>query len=133
NPISFNQFTLSEEVLDYLQQDSLFGAPDDTASFEALGFSKCVDYPDIPGHKYYEGYFHSLPQRNPVPAQHPRLGIIHDKPAAPLRVAAVCEAIRRKNTKWSEELQRRLEGLHTHASQTLAKVISYNRLFAGNE
>ena len=131
NPICFSQFALSEDLLQYLQQDRLFTAPDDLASFESLGFTKCVDYRGVPGHTYYEGYFHSLPQRDAMPAQHPRLGIMHDKPAAPVRIAAMCEAIRRKNTIWSAQLQRRLEGLHTHAAQALANVIAGNRLFAG--
>ena len=52
---------LSDELLEYLREDAVFveeleGAP---------GFARCVDYPDVPNHVYYEGYFHGL--RDPAP------------------------------------------------------------------
>jgi len=66
---------------------------------EKLGFERCIDYPALPGHVYYEGYFHTLSTANPVHSVHPRHGFDFDKRAAPLRLRAFAESFRRKNTK----------------------------------
>eukprot|EP00939_MAST-03C_sp_MAST-3C-sp1_P004539 g4539.t1 len=60
-------------------------------------FRRCVDYPRIPGHGYFEGYFHSLPTGKAIRSIDPRKGSMVEKSAAPLRLAAFYEGCRRKN------------------------------------
>jgi hypothetical protein len=130
-PVSFNQLQLSDSLLQYIQLDNIFTTPNDQESLEAVGFEKCVDYPEIPGHTYFEGYFHSLPQQEAISGQHPRFGIMHSKPRAPPRLSAFCEAVRRKNHVWISALQRRLEEIPSAASRAMTRVVADNRLFAG--
>lgn len=132
NKICFNKFSLSEEILRYLQEEIIFNVPENQSTLESLGFTRCVDYPDVPGHVYYEGYFHSLLDPSPFPSLHPRIGIIHDKPSAPIRVVAFCESVRRKNKAWVNRLRDRLAASPSHATEALVRIIDDNRLFAGD-
>lgn len=61
------------------------------------GFHKCVDYPHLPQHRYYEGYFHTLAgTAGSVESMNPRLGVPIDKPAAPVALRALVECVRRE-------------------------------------
>jgi hypothetical protein len=44
---------MSEELRLYVLADEAFTAPEST--LESIGFRRCVDYPDLPSHIYYEG------------------------------------------------------------------------------
>ena len=130
NPVSFCQYELEPDVLAYLQSAELFCIPNDPRMLEDAGFESCVDYPNVPKHTYYEGYFHSLPQQSRVPAQHPRMGFIHEKPPAPLRLTSFFEAIRSKNKIWLDMLRQRLESTGSISGKALARVIATGHVFA---
>ena len=67
------------------------------------GFKRNVDHPTLPDHIYYEGYFHALPTSKPALSLNPRSGMDFEKPAAPLRLRAFVEAVRRLNDSWIRE------------------------------
>jgi len=78
--------------------------PPTTLSFQlpTLGFTKCIDYPHLPGHVYYEGYFHALHGEDGgdrhIASMNPRTGCNMQKPAAPRELRAFIEGMRRANT-----------------------------------
>eukprot|EP00731_Ephydatia_muelleri_P005002 Em0002g1178a len=62
-----------------------------------LGFAKCVDYPTLPDHVYYEGYFHSCRVPRPIESLNPRNGRPFNKPPAPKALRALYIAFKDKN------------------------------------
>lgn len=95
-PVIMQSMRLSDDLLDYLQHSSVCElAEEDLTSH---GFDRCVDYPMLPDHIYYEGYFHTLAQDGPVSSVHPRQGMQFDKPTADSRLRAFCEAVREVNS-----------------------------------
>ena len=44
---------MTEDVRMYLLGDAVFKARE--SKLESLGFRRCIDYPDLPSHVYYEG------------------------------------------------------------------------------
>lgn len=78
-----------------------------------LGFARCVDYPQLREHVYYEGYFHSLRQSQAVQSLNPRRGYPFDKPAAPVQLRAFYTAFRETNRAAFETAIGRLNGLST--------------------
>jgi len=95
-----------------------------------MGFERCVDHPDIPAHRYLEGYFHSIPAENQklVASVHPRLGCELQRSPAPAPLFAFCEAFRRLNAAFFARLQSDLEGSKTAAP--LADVLKRRAHFA---
>ena len=76
-------------------------------------FTKCIDYPRLPGHIYYEGYFHGMPQGTPMHSFNPRTMVPFDKPAAPPVLRAFLAALRAANPSWAAALERKLRALST--------------------
>jgi hypothetical protein len=58
--------------------------------------TRCIDFPDIPGHRYYEGYLHGATTSRPLESLNPRLGFKMTKLPAPVALRALCEAVRRR-------------------------------------
>ena len=88
---------------------------DETAAFTCaegrmveLGFAKCVDYPSLPDHVYYEGYFHSSRDSRPVESLNPRNGRPFNKPPAPKALRAMYIAFREKNKAILSEMARKI-------------------------
>jgi len=105
-PMPFYSMDMDDDVLVWLQESSPFNIPEDM--LEGLGFQCCVDHPGI-DKTYYEGYFHALSlQREPVSSLHPRRGHIINKEAAPLRLHAFIEAMRRANAGWIQAIAKHL-------------------------
>ena len=79
----------------------------DEAGLPAAGFVRCVDFPDIADHIYYEGYFHGLEATAmPVGSMNPRTGLGMAKPAAGPRLRAFLTAFRAVNQTWLAEAAR---------------------------
>lgn len=131
NPISFSQYHLPDELLAYIQEEALFKVENDDAHLTAAGFCRSVDYPQVPGHVYYEAYFHGLTQSNPVHTIHPRFASLHDKAQGPIRLVAFVETLRKVNADWAQHLRYQLSQIPGIVSSTLAKVINEQRYFAG--
>jgi hypothetical protein len=132
-PISFQQFYLTDDVLQYLQSDPIFSdaISGDNERLTQLGYCKSVDYPERPDHIYYEAYFHSLPTHEPIETIHPRYGVPHQKPAGSLVLASYYESIRRKNALWTEKLKESLRTIPGDASALVIEILDQNRHFAG--
>jgi hypothetical protein len=92
---------MEPDVLAYLQSAEIFCVPE--ATLERVGFTRCVDNPAIPNHRYYEGYFHGLATPKPVPSMNPRKGGDMAKPAAPKQVRAFLKAFRDVNARWMRD------------------------------
>lgn len=127
--ISFQRLMFSQEVLSLLQSEPIFNLQE--SDLESNGLIKAVDYKQKSNHIYYEGYFHSIPKNSPIPSQHPRFGLMHDKPAASLNITAFCEAIRVKNKLWTEKLKDVLRNTDGIAASTFVNVLADNRHFGG--
>ena len=128
--IHFAQFKMSDKVLEYIQQEDLFSM--DHSQVERVGYCKAIDYPDIPEHKYYEAYMHSLPTNDIYTSIHSRYGHSFDKPCAPLRLTAFCEALRRVNASWKELTMKRLRQLlPSNPAEVILKMLEEDRHFAG--
>ncbi len=97
-PVAFKASSLSPELLAYLQECSIFTCPE--ADLCTSGFESCCDHPRIPGHTYYEGYFHGLHTPTPMTSLNPRFGALFDKPAAPVPLRAFAQALRKCNASW---------------------------------
>ena len=131
NPITFCEYHFSQEMLEFIQEDPLFTCPNDQGQLESIGYCRAVDKPGKPGHIYYEAYFHSLPVHSPISSMHPRWGMLHDKEPASVRLAAVFEGIRRKNSTWIRLLRERVTNEAGLAGAGFATIIEENRLFGG--
>jgi len=73
HPISFHSGAMSPELLKLIQSDALFTAPED--QLEKLGMYWIdinTEYPMLPFHNYYEGYFHAFPNKGKLKALNPR-------------------------------------------------------------
>lgn len=75
-------------------------------ALERFGFEQCVDHRNCLEHKYLEGYFHGLGSfaRAAVPSMHPRYGTSLSRRPAPLELLAFCEATRRVNVAFFNQL-----------------------------
>jgi len=104
--VCMQTFRLSEDVLQYLSALSMFNC--DEKEIESHGYFKCVDYPELTKHIYYEGYFHSKPTSKTTLSVHPRKGHEYHKPAAPLPLRAFFEAFRKVNSEWINDLKSKL-------------------------
>lgn len=97
-PTTYCSAALGEDVRAYLW--AAFSEAGE-AQLEDIGFERCVDYPSIPDHSYYEGYFHGLKATGAaVGSMNPRWGTLMDKPAAPRRLRAFLAAFREANAGW---------------------------------
>lgn len=137
-PVSLRTATLEPALLEYLQREmALCGATQD--QLPDLGFYAARDYPRLPRHTYFEGYFHATPpnaaaggpadpqppggpptedpQGGPFPFRslNPRYFFEMHKPAAPRALRAFFEAVRRRLT------PRLLAALDACADAPLAK------------
>ena len=74
----------------------------------SLGFAKCIDYPFLPQHVYYEGYFHSCKDSEPIESLNPRNGRAFKKPPAPKALRALYVAFREKNKDILQEMMQRI-------------------------
>jgi len=94
---------MDSDVVEYVFGDPQFSevSEDDLAD---VGYARCVDHPDIPGHVYYEGYFHGLDTPSPVRSVNPRTKKVMDKPAAPPRLRAFLKAFRALNVDWMDNV-----------------------------
>ena len=129
-PVSFRQTDVPDDVLRYLQTTLLFQASSHDNLDEA--FTKCVDHPDVPGHIYYEGYFHgSWDVNGTFKSINPRLGMEMDKPVAPPELMAFCEAIRRCNIHLTNDIIASLQGNNSCQARMLCSLLQQNRHFAG--
>ena len=133
NKISFQQFYLSKDILEYLSLDSLFQSSlnGEDSQLTQSGYVKSIDYPEIPNHIYYEAYFHALPINQSIETMHPRYGMIHDKIPSSLIITSFYETIRRKNKNWTNKLINELQTIPSIASNLLIKILEENRHFAG--
>ena len=73
-----------------------------------LGFAKCIDYPSLPDHVYYEGYFHSCRDSKPIESINPRNGRPFNKPPAPKALRALYIAFRDKNKALLREMAQKI-------------------------
>ena len=81
NPVPFSRSSVTPEVLRWLKNCEIFKASEAQLQTEDSGFKRCVDYPQLPGHVYYEGYFHGLHgEDGPVTSMNPRTGESMEKP-----------------------------------------------------
>jgi hypothetical protein len=133
-PVSFQQYYLTNDILEYLQADPLFSdlLQGDHNQLTSLGYNKSVDYPERPDHIYYEGYFHSSPTYQPYETIHPRYGVMHDKQPASLRLTSFYESLRRKNFQWTNKLIETLQTIPGDASEIVIEILNENRHFAGS-
>lgn len=100
-PVGLQNLHLSPDLLDFLFE----GLASSEADLHCLGFESCVDHPNLPGHRYLEAYFHTLPSgHGPVIAAHPRSGDSVAKAPAPVRLAAFAQQLRCQNAKVLGEL-----------------------------
>mmetsp|Transcript_4345 Transcript_4345/g.7653 ORF Transcript_4345/g.7653 Transcript_4345/m.7653 type:complete len:296 (-) Transcript_4345:147-1034(-) len=106
----------------------LASLPEDESKLLDLGFEKCIDHPQCPGHHYLEGYFHSYPTDSPSSSLHPRLGSELLRPAAPAPLRAFCEVFRQKNCKAWSALQHDLE--KSFNARALGAVLQRQAIFA---
>eukprot|EP00928_Gymnodinium_smaydae_P040405 TRINITY_DN27403_c0_g1_i1.p1 TRINITY_DN27403_c0_g1~~TRINITY_DN27403_c0_g1_i1.p1 ORF type:complete len:307 (+),score=22.26 TRINITY_DN27403_c0_g1_i1:113-922(+) len=118
--------SLSEDVRLFL----LSSLPQDEASLKSMGFEMHNDHPSCPGHNYFEGYFHAVPNsdRTTVDSIHPRLGDAMKRQPAPPALFKFCDAFRKANAGLFENLR---EDLAKHRnSACLARVLESGRHFA---
>lgn len=100
-PVATLQTKIPPEILEYLLQTVPFFACEEKDLVSKHAFRQNVDHPDVPGHRYYEGYFHASAETSePILSVHPRLGSDYLKPAAPSSLRALMECIRRGNSHW---------------------------------
>lgn len=119
---------LPRELSEDLRSVLLSSLPGDEQGLRALGFEDCVDHPQLPGHRYMEGYFHSLSTRGAVPSVHPRWGCELQRAAAPAALAAFCEAFRRANALDFAALQRELQA--SPSASLVAEILQREGHFA---
>eukprot|EP00008_Paramoeba_atlantica_P008564 CAMPEP_0201488784 /NCGR_PEP_ID=MMETSP0151_2-20130828/19378_1 /ASSEMBLY_ACC=CAM_ASM_000257 /TAXON_ID=200890 /ORGANISM="Paramoeba atlantica, Strain 621/1 / CCAP 1560/9" /LENGTH=322 /DNA_ID=CAMNT_0047874141 /DNA_START=30 /DNA_END=995 /DNA_ORIENTATION=+ len=108
-PISLFAGELEPELLQRIQELAIFSCPE--SELVNLGFQRCVDYPHLPQHIYYEGYFHSRESAEPFPSLCPRNGAEFPKPPAPPLLRAFYCAFRQKNAKWLQDIANKFSEL----------------------
>ena len=96
-PVAWRAAALGDDLLEYLRAAVPMFAYEAHELTLERGFNACTDNPDLPGHRYYEGYFHGLAgTARPVRSMNPRnLGHVL-KPAAPRALRALVECVRRE-------------------------------------
>lgn len=109
---AFFRANLETSLLESLAELPLFQETDPTA----VGFAKCVDYPHISEHIYFEGYFHAAKGSNSVPSLNPRSGQQFDKPAAPPLLRAFFLAVKKKNAAFFTQLAETLSQMEASDS-----------------
>jgi len=67
---SVKQLNLSQELIDYVLQEEIFTCKEDELGSKY--FDRCVDYPSVPKHIYYEGYYHAKNTSKTVKSVHSR-------------------------------------------------------------
>jgi hypothetical protein len=124
-PVAFYQSKLQPDLLDYLQSLPVFTCKEE--ELESFGFQQHVDHRNKANHIYHETYFHAQWRHahKSVLSIHPRFGYDWEKPAAPSRLVAFCEAMRRENMVWLKEMCHRLP-----TKCLLRKLIEQGRAFA---
>lgn len=105
-PVGLQRLRLSTDLLEFLFED----LASDVEALLASGFQSCVDHPQLPGHHYLEGYFHTLPGDLPVESPNVRSGVPSATPPAPRRLRAFAEALRRRNRRLLEDLAEQCPG-----------------------
>eukprot|EP00656_Telonema_subtile_P029924 TRINITY_DN32974_c0_g1_i2.p1 TRINITY_DN32974_c0_g1~~TRINITY_DN32974_c0_g1_i2.p1 ORF type:complete len:121 (+),score=29.49 TRINITY_DN32974_c0_g1_i2:93-455(+) len=97
-----------------------------------VGFDRCVDHPQIPGHVYYEGYKYAGLTTHPLQTTHPRNGGVMTRLAAPTELRSFLEALRRVNDDLFQELRGALlkHEAGGASSQLLAQCIADGRHFS---
>lgn len=86
---------LAPDLHDYMLAEDVFNVAE--SKLTGLGFVRIDDDDEFAGHTYYEGYFHGMATPHPILSLDPRTGHDMEKLAAPLRIRAFCEALRRIN------------------------------------
>ena len=86
-PVAYVQEDLGQEVWAWLQAADEFNLAEGELLDAGSGFERCVDYPQLPGHTYYEGYFHASPSSSPSPGLAPG-----PSGTSPGRAAEACKA-----------------------------------------
>merc|ERR1719271_2327530 len=77
-PVAMHRMRMSAGLLEYILGDEIFTAEE--SRLANLGFTACCDHPAVPEHRYWEGYFHGLPEPQHVRSINPRDGSPIDKP-----------------------------------------------------
>jgi hypothetical protein len=99
---------MEPDLVQEIQKLDIFSCKED--ELRKRGFFKCIDYPQLEKHIYYEGYFHSCRTDGAVESINPRKGTLMAKPAAPPLLRAMYIAFREKNKEWmrgiAEELRK---------------------------
>eukprot|EP00808_Paulinella_micropora_P000021 g53676.t1 len=120
--VAINQMQVAKDVLQYLQELSIFQAPEEELE-NRFNVARCVDHPNDPEHVYYEGYYHSLPSSRPFYCMNARWGEDEYRPAAPVRLRAFYESLRRLNQAWISALSEELQAWPLNGS-TLGRAVS---------
>ena len=103
--IGFRRLNMQPELLDWLLGEDIFNYSSEEAKLESNFFDNCIDYPQIPKHRYSEGYFHALKTSAPhQQSLHARKGTLMQKPPAPARLRAFLCAFRRLNKSYIENI-----------------------------
>jgi hypothetical protein len=128
-PLSLKKAQISPELLIYLRSNcDIFNASEKQISLNS-SFEKCIDYPTLPNHRYYEGYFHGEKTSLSVKTMNPRYGNIINKKAAPLPLRALCECVRRKlNSKIINALQNNNNQLSQYIKTYIEKGYAFSDL-----
>jgi hypothetical protein len=105
---------LSPELLSYLASETF------VLEETGPGFTRCVDYPNVLGHVYHEGYFHGMRDPARVWSINPRTGANFHKPAAGVRLRAFLELVRRKH---SAQIEAALEGVAVAGRNRSAEIV----------
>eukprot|EP01117_Protostelium_nocturnum_P015973 TRINITY_DN6237_c0_g1_i1.p1 TRINITY_DN6237_c0_g1~~TRINITY_DN6237_c0_g1_i1.p1 ORF type:complete len:371 (-),score=100.74 TRINITY_DN6237_c0_g1_i1:76-1188(-) len=123
--VSMDVGKLSTELSHFLLSDKLFHCKTEE-EFLASGFYKCVDYPDLESHIYYEGYFHSTSSDQSVPSMNPRYGSTFDKPAAPSAIRAFYVAFRSLNAEALQKISDEIRKLDVDSLMPLSSEVHPN-------
>lgn len=96
-PLTLHTLCINAPVAQLLQQQPCFTLSETEMKSEQHGFFHCVDNHELPGHTYFEGYFHARADSEPIESMNPRYGHRMKKPAAPPFVRALLKAFKRKH------------------------------------
>jgi hypothetical protein len=97
-PLAFKTGKMTPPLLQHIREGCSFLTAPEAQLMTDPSFKRCIDHPELPSHRYYEGYFHALATSKDVVALNPRLGNAITKKAAPLPLRALCEFMRRQIT-----------------------------------
>ena len=104
-PASYRKFTLSEDLLQWLQEEEICNCNEDEIITigEKWKFERAVDQRHIPEHIYYEGYGHGMKTNDSIESMNPRWGTSMDKQRGPDRIVAFLQCFKKLNEKWIKE------------------------------